>query len=486
MSDRHGRSGEMMSSADTSRRAGGTERSLFLTIVGASMIGLNLAWLVGGGLDWGSEMTIFLVAGPVGALFGLLAIVRFEWFVWAVLLIRPSLDAFPQVGGVGVGAMLAAMFLLVSSVWLLTQRRAGEWTRLSPASSAMLVFASAVGLAIVTSIVRVASVRAALEIVAGMAMFLVLEQLLPDRIDRLRRLVSAVLLSAVIPLIVAFQQWFTGTGATARSVVPRVYGTFVHPNPFATYLVLMIILAVTVALTSEKPMRWVLMIYSGLIVLIVIQTYNRAGWISLVVALAYIGYRRSKWILVGFVAAAVAVAVFVPAVSERFADLSEEKNLPEGVPQNSLDWRIQYWGELIPLTAESPLTGIGPQAVLNTRPEGLEPHNVLVQTVVETGLFGFVALVAVFLGFAVTLSRRRRNARNATELHLADGAIAAVLSVFVLVPSENLLNATMTWWYLAACATWGFATLRGSGRAEVLRSAADVVSSASMKSEAGT
>lgn len=435
--------------------------STALVAIGAAGVGLMLAWIVGGGIAPGSEMALFLAAGPVGALLGLLGITRFETFVLLVLLVRPSLDAVGGADSIGPGALLSSMFLVMASGWLFVQHRSGEWRRLGPTTRAMTVFLVALVLSTVTSVVRVVSAQAVLEIAAGVAMFLVLEQLLGGRPDRLRRITWAVLLSAVIPVTVGLQQWITGTGMSVHSDVPRVHGTFVHPNPFATYLILVVILGTTAAILTSAWRRWALFAGVGLAVLVIVVTYNRSGWVALLVSLGYLGLRRSPWIVVALFASVVAIGSFVPGVSERVGDLSEDRSyLPEGVPQNSWEWRLQYWGELVPLARSSPVTGIGPQAVVATHPERLEPHNVIVQSYVETGIFGLVALGAVLVAASGQMRRRRREATTSFERAHAHAAIAAGLAILVLLPSENLLNQTMTWWYLAACTAWGFTMLR--------------------------
>ena len=419
-------------------------------------VGLALAWLVGAGIDLGSEAVLFLVAAPFAAALTLLAVTRFEWFVWTALLVRPSLDVLSGGAGLGAGAMLSAMFLVIATIWLLAQRRAGEWRPLGPATRAMLAFAVAVALSVVTSELRIVSARAALEILAGISMFLVLEQLLPGRLDRLRRLVVAVMASAVVPVAVALQQWMTG-GGNVRGDLSRIYGTFVHPNPFATYLGMLMVLGVCVALTVDGRRRILAGGFVALLGLVVVMTFSRGGWIALIVAAGYLGVRRSKWVLGALVGVLVAIALLVPSVGDRLGDLGEDERwLPEGVPRNSLEWRFQYWGDLIPMANDSPVTGIGPQVILNSRPERLEPHNVFVQVYVETGFLGFVAFLAVLATVATTLVRRSREAATPLERTFVLGATAAALAILVQLLSENLLNATMTWWYLAACATWGF------------------------------
>jgi putative inorganic carbon (hco3(-)) transporter len=438
-------------------------RAVVATCVGAAA-GLALAWLLAGGFSLESETSLFVIAGPVGIVLGLVAVTRFEWFVWIVLLVRPSLDVAQSVG-LGPGAMLAVVFMVTSIVWLVVQFRSGEWSPISTATRFLMLFGGAALVSMVTSVVRVASAEAVLEIYAGLTMFMVLEQLLPGRPDRQRRLVTVVLCSAIVPSLAGLRQYATGQGISVWSDVTRVYGTFTHPNPFATYLVMILVLAVSVAMVSVGRRRIALAALIALIGVNILATNARSAWAALLVSLAYVGFRLSKRLLAALVAGAVMVVLFVPSVGARLSDLNDDRWVPEGVPANSLEWRMQYWEQLIPLANESPLTGLGPQVILATRSEGLEPHNVFVQTYVEMGLFGLFALLAAIVSIGLALSARRRLAANDFDAALAVGAIAVMISILVQAPSENLLNQTLTWWYVAACATWGYLGAKTPGQA---------------------
>ena len=376
----------------------------------AQVAGFFIARMIIDGVEVDGATVVLVVAGPVGLALGILAITRFEWFVWIVLAIRPTLDAFGGTG-MGPGAMLAAAFLAAASVWLVVQIRAGQSRPLSPTSRAMLLFAGAVLAAVLTSQLRSTSALAALEIFAGITMFLVLEQLLAERPDRVRRLVTAVLAGAAVPLAVGLTQWIVGDSVGTRTDIGRIKSTFAHPNPFATYLVLVILLGLATATALHGRRRWLVGAYVLALGTMLVATYNRSGWIAVIVGLLYLGIRRSRWIIAGFVVAATVAVLAIPSIMDRIADLGGGEDfayVPSDVPDNSFEWRVQYWESLIPMANESPITGLGPQVVVNTRPEKLEPHNVFVQTYVEIGLLGIVSLGAVVVTIGVELSRRRR------------------------------------------------------------------------------
>lgn len=463
--------GRVESKSTNSEGPGPTSSAtLRLLVVAVAMAaGLGVAVLMTGGLVADSRVVILLAAGPIGVVLGVVAVTRFEWFVLVILVVRPSLDILGS-GGLGPGAMLAAVFVSTGALWLVVQYRSGDWVPMSSATRALAAFALVVVLSVLTSLLRTVSAVGALEILAGIMMFLVLEQLLGDRPDRARRIVIAVLVSGIVPLAVGFVQWMGGDVVSGYTDLSRIQGTFAHPNPFATYLVMLILLSTALVMAVDGLKRFALLGYLGILGFMLVVTYNRASWIALIVGLAYVGARRRRGVLLLMVVVLVGVAFTVPSVGERISDLTAEKELPEGVPNNSLEWRIQYWEQLIPLANESPLTGIGPQVVLNTRPEGLEPHNVYVQAYVETGALGLLALGSVIVAVSVTLSERRKHALEPLDRALSVAAIGIAIAIFVKSPSENLLNQTMSWWYFAAAGTWGFRRFQSTAEADVVMS----------------
>jgi putative inorganic carbon (hco3(-)) transporter len=423
--------------------------------------GLGAGVLFGGLVSIDQDFLV-LVAGGIGAAaLLLLAAIRFEWFVWVVLALRTSLDMVAG-PGLGAGAMLASVFLCLAAVWLVVQHRSGHWVPLSIASKALLALAGSGALSLLTSAIPGATAVGVLEVLAGALMFLVLEQLLAGRPDRLRRLLVAVFASMAIPVLVGLQQLLTGQSYGHRVDVGRIHGSFVHPNPYATYLVSMLVLTVGLALATRGLRRYGLVALSGVLGVLLVSTYARAAWAALVVALVYLGFRMSRRLLLAMGIALVGVALFVPSVTARLADLGGEPDryLPVGVPRNSFEWRVQYWESLLPLAADSPMTGVGLRTVPLLSPERLEPHNIFVQAIVEIGFLGLAALVFVMVATAVTLRRRRLAAEGDQAGTLAVIAIAAGLALLVQAPTENILTQAMAYWYTAAVATWGYVRWR--------------------------
>lgn len=396
-----------------------------------------------------------------------LAAYRFDVFVVVLLLVRPSLDRVPlSAGPLDVSSILALLFLVAGVLWLAARARHSPLS-FSPMSMALVAFAGVASLSSLVSAAPVASAVAASKTVSGVLMFLVLERLLQERPDRMRSVITAVLASAVVPCLVALQQVATGatSGTTSGAELGRVYGTFVHPNPFATYLAIVAVLAVAVLphVLRRRDQLFVLAV-AGLALASLLFTYSRGGWVAALVGLAYLLAKRSVVLLVLAGVVVVLAGMFAPPVQARLADIGAPPPV-EGVPANSLEWRVGYWQEVLPLAAGNPLTGIGLERVQNSTPSGLPPHNAYVQTYVETGVLGLGALVAVILTGFITLRRRLTRARPGLERGLAFAGTAVALGLLAQTLTENLLTQTMALWYFAAAATWGYRSPRADQEA---------------------
>jgi len=353
------------------------------------------------------------------------------------------------------------------------------FVRPSPATWSLFVFVGACVASVPLSGHRLDSALLTTKILAGALMFAVVEQLIGSNARRARTVLYAAVGSFVIPALVGLGQLLSGQAATrikpngygsnALEGGSRVKGTFVHPNPFGTYLVLIFLVALALFVVTKRRQRLMWGIVTATSGALLLATYTRTAWAGALVGATYLGLRHSKAILVGVGVIVIAVLLAVPSIGSRLSDLggSSGPQLP-GVPSNSLSWRIGYWEELLPLTLRSPVTGVGigtsqfEGAAIQARDPGqsggvtaLLPHSVFVQIAVETGLLGFGALIGVIACFALTLRRRVAAAAGGMERTLALISVALCLSVLVQMPTENLVDETVIYWYLAALGTFG-------------------------------
>lgn len=417
---------------------------------------------------WGSPVMWALLAiaiGVVAVCLSVGAVRRFETFVLSLLLVRPSLDILPGAGPVDPSSMLALLFIVAAVVWL--ARRGGRTTTPSPVTWAFGALAAAAVVSCITSPLPVASAIAASKTVAGVTMLVVVEQMLRERPERARRLVTVVLASAAVPVLVALLQMGTAGGGLQDETIgiSRVVGTFAHPNPFATFLAMVLVLGVAVLPHLRTRHRLLVLALLGLSSVALMGTFGRGGWIAAAIGIGYLIAVRSKVLLLLSAVLVGVLGATVPAVRDRFADIGAPPPVP-GVPANSLEWRFGYWQEVLPLVRRNPLTGIGFEAVQNTSDSGLPPHNAYVQALVELGLLGLLALLAVITTTAFALRRRVRLAEPGLDRALATAAVAIGLGLLAQTLTENLLSQTMAFWYFAAAGTLGLPTGRRVGSGE--------------------
>lgn len=416
--------------------------------------GAGLGPAVGGALIVVLGLLFALAAAVVAA-------VRFEWFLIGILALRPVLDLAKHGGNslLDPSTAIGVVFILASCSWLYRRWRAGELLRPSPGTLALAVLAAMFAASVAGSGHVVASAAATLRVMAGVLMFAVLEQLLPGRPQLARRVLAAALGSALVPLMLGAYQALTASAAYAFTDVSRVQGTFVHPNPFATYLATILLAAIAVWPALQGRLQ---LAAGGLVVAsgtLLILTYTRSSWLGALVGVGYLVTRRRRGMVIPLVVLTAAVVLAVPSVSVRIMDLSKAAPVA-GVPSNSLSWRVGYWERLLPLADRNPLSGVGLETVQLNSPEKLQPHNVFVQTYVETGAFGLAALLAAIMAMAATLRRRRQRSGDGLDGSLAHAAIAIGLCLLVTMLSDNLLTQTTVYWYFAAACAFGYSARR--------------------------
>jgi putative inorganic carbon (hco3(-)) transporter len=406
--------------------------------------------------------SIVLVAGAVGGIaFAWLAVNRFWWMLLALFALRPTLDGLSPNrsagGGLEPSTVVGGMFLLAGILWLVVQYRSGAWTKLSRSSLAFLIFG---GVAVVSSIgapLPISSLESASKLLSIAVMLAVLEQIFAVHPERIKPLLIATFASFVVPALVGYVQLRGSKPAQTYNAVDvgRIEGTFVHPSAFASYLVLIIVLAVALAPYVTGRWRRSLGVIAVAALPLLLFTYARGAWVALYVTLLVVGLAQSKWLVIGLLAGALVVVFTVPSVSARVGDLSKTKSTTVGVSDpNSLSWRIRYWGRVLPLVKQNPITGIGFDMVAHTTPEKLPPHNGFVQAFVETGVLGlasFLAIVAAIWADLRTAARRRLSGFG-RGMTLATAAIS--LALFMQLFSENLLGQSVILWYFLGPLAW--------------------------------
>jgi putative inorganic carbon (HCO3(-)) transporter len=392
---------------------------------------------------------------------------RFEWFLLVVLATRTVMDVAKASGDSPIMASAVAALLVLGAIfWLGAQSRAGVLAHPSPVTFwgvALLAIMSGSALLAddpVRSLLQVARLAAAVAVLA------VVEQMAIRPAAR-RRLLTAFLLSALVPLAVAFFQQATGNFPKLSNDLGRVTGTFLHPNALGFYLVLVLLLAMSVHRHTQGRLRALatVVVAAGSVGLLL--TYSRGSWVAFVVGVVVVGLLQSRKLLLLLPAGLALIPVVAPSVLQRLADLQREETL-SGTPGNSFLWRVDHWGELLRHTTGHELLGLGPGEADFLGDEVLPPHNDFVRMFVETGLAGLVAYVALLIAVAVLLRRALRHPRvTGLGRGLVVAAAAATAAFVVNSIGGNLISQLAILLYFFTLLGLASAVLQESQSAEL-------------------
>jgi putative inorganic carbon (hco3(-)) transporter len=418
-----------------------------------------------------SDRAAFLIpvvaAGGLGLIF--LAAYRFEYFVLTILAVRASLDAAKiGAGSVDATGAVSVLFIGAAVVWLLVQRSDADAppSSTAPLMPPLIAFVAAAALgSLFISHDPLASSIEWVRLGTLVAIVAVLGRILQD--ERMLKLgILAVLGSAIVPVAVAALQSTHGSGSVNAEGLDRIRGTFQHSNPFASYLFLMITLAVAIFPHVSRRWKFVLVPYvlgcGGLLVL----TYTRGAWVAMVVALIVIAIVQDRRIFFALLAALIALAILVPSISVRLSDLSQQEKVT-GAPGNSLVWRFGYWKQVLALQT-NPLVGIGLKEVELTDPSDVPPHNDLVRVYVETGLAGLAAYVWLAIVLWIESWRTLQRAPTGLARGLAVASMASLAGVMMLSLVANVITQLVILWYFFAIVALAMAAVsRDRARAQV-------------------
>jgi O-antigen ligase len=145
----------------------------------------------------------------------------------------------------------------------------------------------------------------------------------------------------------------------------------------------------------------------------------------------------------------------VPSVTSRLSDLdiaTPKKHAQ--VDANSAEWRVDYWQRVLPLFRDSPITGIGTDMIPHETPEAAPAHSAFIDTIVETGILGILALLAMIVTIWAGLRRAGRRLRSGPGRGVAVAAAAICLATLLQFFSESLVTQPAILWYAVAPLAW--------------------------------
>ena len=420
---------------------------------------------------------------PLGWLIGLLAGIFFQveiltvvvfifaWFLLVVflfnplagvsifLILRPSLDKishhyslrFTENFSLNISSFLGIFIIFLTLLFFLKNYQ--MFFRI-PLRYPAMIFWFLVVFSIFYSLDRFLSLYEAIRILSIFSIFFLIFTLSRYQKNAASFLLKVIMISAFLPMLVAFWQLFTqsGLGGTG-GLESRLYGTFAHPNSFASFLIIIWGLSfyfLSVRSRKEKDFWWALALF-GATGFLLLETYSRGAWLGVLAFLFFYGILRSPKIIVLGAVALVLLFLTVPSFHDRVEDAY---NPPA---DSSIVWRFQKWQRVLAAIKKHPFigSGAGTETMVHEREYGFYAgnpytHNDFLKIWLENGLIGLTTYLNLIFLIWFYLAKQYWRSQNKTAQSLVLIVGLIFLSELVFSMSSNIWRGTATMWVVWA------------------------------------
>jgi len=394
----------------------------------------------------GLVLTILYLYNPLFGLFLFIAI-------------RPSIDQFSEKLSINIGANLilsGASFLGILLIFLTSGLLLKSIKEISirPLLIIWALYLISILISVIFSIDKIASLYEFIRVLSIFMIFINALILIQSKKDFLYS-IFAVLLSAIFPFVLAIYQSLTSSGLGGTSgIESRLFGTFTHPNAFASFVVIIISLIIFIIAqnkddkkTGTKNWFWYFALF--LSVTILLATFSRGALLAFLVFVFILSLLKSpKYIL--FVAI---LFVVVFSVSQVFRDRIEDIYNPPA--DSSIRWRFEQWEKMYGLYIQNPIKGFGAgtETIVHVNEFGFYAgnpytHNDVLRSALETGVFGLITFSLLWIVAITTLIIQFLKANKGDEKLFLLLIFALVIAEVVFSLSSNIFRGTAAQWTL--------------------------------------
>lgn len=211
-----------------------------------------------------------------------------------------------------------------------------------------------------------------------------------------KKLLIAIFISGILPVVFALYQWFSGIGIQDDAFsVPRIFGTFSHPNVFSLYLFALIVFGwLFFIIFSHSPREKIFTLcMAGIFTLVLLLTFTRVAWAALFIFMFLLAIFRYRFLLIPLVLLPLVLFAFSQNFQERVSETFAQR------PDSSIVWRKNLWRDVTTESIQNGNVWFG--SGMNTFPivsENLrgisfgsnDSHNDFVKFFVEGGVIGLI------------------------------------------------------------------------------------------------
>lgn len=264
-------------------------------------------------------------------------------------------------------------------------------------------------------------------------------------------LLKILIASSFVPILIGFYQYIFHIGYTDVAFsVPRIFGTFSHPNSFSLYLFSIIaVLFLYYFLNKSDKLKALVILLIPLYLLVIILTYTRVAWIAVLVFVVTLGLFRFRKSLVFMLITIIVMYVFSPSVQERANEAIYQS------PGNSISWRLTLWKDSINevLTNKRQILGYGANTfeIVTENSRGLKrgsvaAHNDFLRSFIEGGFVGLLVFVFYLVYILAYLLVKYRKSRFQEQKIVIFILLVLFFTMSVASMTDNIMRNTPLQW----------------------------------------
>jgi O-antigen ligase len=293
-------------------------------------------------------------------------------------------------------------------------------------------------------------INVTLRLLAALSIYLILLYKLTS-ITKVKWVVAIVVAAQILPTLNGLLR---AAGTSGFSLFEYAETARLGNSGVGVYLALILTICLVFYLNANKnPGRLIWGVLTIFYALGLFFSYGRAGWISFTVGLAVIGLLRHRRLLLMLPVLLILVIGNIPAITERFADLS------------TFTERVVVWKAALAIFVNNPIfgTGYGTGRYLVgdlLRQYSYQIHNDYLSVLLETGVVGLTLFLIWHGQWLISLFKTYQTARLGYDKTLELVVFAVFFISLISRSTDNVLIDTYKMYPLCALMAAAFALPR--------------------------
>lgn len=373
-------------------------------------------------------------------------------FIKFALLIRPSLDIlgnYKLMGVVNAAGILSLFVILICLFIFLKENN----IRILFGIRTNIIYALIIG-SIISTIsnyqyidYNISLIDFIMKMLSAVSIFLVLIDYMKTY-DRVIEIVKTVMLSALFPIFFGFFCFVTDFNTIPLYGVPyinRIMSTFVHPNNFGHYL-LVVFFYYQINRQFELKEKWIFgRMFFILLLLNILFTFSRSSIIGLLCGYLIVKIKNVKSLIFSIFAVSLTFLLFYYQYTDFFDYTFEYTLQSDYADKSTLYSRVYVWYNSFSMIFDSFFWGYGVEYFLKIF--GTNAHNDYLRVFFELGLSGFVLVCSLFF-FQIKDSMHLMKSDKKLNQEIGKIYMANIITILLIMSVGNLIFSLVIQWYV--------------------------------------